>query len=295
MTGQILCAVLLVGLAGATTLTVGEGEQFATPQQAIDAVSDGDTILIRAGTYEFNDSIELRGHNDIWIIGQSGYRLICDTGSRLICNSQIDNVMWISNCDRITVSGLRATHTEPAEDQRCYGNVFVIDGCNDITIENCEINGCGAIGVYTNLVDGIVLRNNYIHDNTICAVLYYGQNLMMESNHLEGLTMEGNTILNNGGRRVDMLYCAGSHTGELAGVTNEDGYLKFIFSDPMYGDIDTCYVVPGCEGPWLEISLHSEEFIGSILDYSFREVEAYFLVYCRSNRIMEMTSVSIPD
>ena len=287
MTGHILCTVLLIGIAGATTLRVGEGEQFATPQQAIDEVSDGDSILIRAGTYEFNGSIELWGHSDIWIFGEEG--------SKLICNSQIDNVMWIINSDRITISGLSATHTEPTEDQRCYGNVFGIDGCNDITIENCEINGCGAIGVYTNLVDGIVLRNNFIHDNTICAVLHYGHNLMMESNYLEGLTMEGNTILNNGGRRVDMLYCAGSPEGELAGVTNEDGYLRFIFRDLMYGDIDTCYVVPGCEGPWLEISLHPEEFIGSILDYSYREVEAYFLVYCRSDRILEITSVSIPD
>ncbi len=295
MTGQIICAVLLTGMAGASTLTVGEGEQFATPHQAIEEVSDGDTIFIRAGIYEFNDSIELRGHNDIWILGEAGSRLISGVSTRLICNSRIDNVMWIINCDRITISSLCATHTEPTEDQRCYGNVFGIDGCNNITIENCEINGCGAIGVYTNLVDGIVLRNNFIHDNTICAVQYYGQNIMMETSHLEGLIMEGNTILNNGGRQFEKFYCTGSPTGELTGVTNEDGYLRFIFWDQMYDDIDTCYVVPGCEGPWLEISLHPDEYIGSSLEYTFREVEAYFLVYCRSDRIMEMTSVSIPD
>ena len=81
MTGHILCVVLLISSAGATTLTVGEGEQFASPQEAIDEVSDGDTILIRAGTYEFNDSVELWGHNDIWILGVEG--------SKLSCNSQI--------------------------------------------------------------------------------------------------------------------------------------------------------------------------------------------------------------
>lgn len=124
MTGHILCTVLLIGIAGATTLTVGEGEQFATPQLAIDAVSDGDTIFIRAGIYEFNDSIELRGHNDIWILGEEGLILICNVSSRLICNSRTGNVMWIINCDRITVSSLCASHTEPTEDQRCYGNDF---------------------------------------------------------------------------------------------------------------------------------------------------------------------------
>ncbi len=287
MTGQILCTVFFIGIAGATMLSVGEGEQFATPQQAIDEVSEGDTILIRAGTYEFNDSIELRGHNDIWIFGEEG--------SRLICDSQIDNVMWIINSDRITISDLSATHTEPSIDQRCYGNVFGIDSCDDITIENCEINGCGAIGVYTNLADGIVLRNNFIHDNTICAVLYHGHNLMMESNHLEGLTMEGNTVLNNGGWRLDTLHCGGSPISKLAGVTNENGYLRFIFRDPIYNDIDTCYVAPGCDGPWLDIAQNPEDYIGTDLKYCWIEAEAYFFDYCRSERIIEMISVSFPD
>lgn len=287
MTGQILCAVLQIGLAGATTFTVGEGEQFATPQQAIEAVSDGDTILIKTGTYESNESIELWGHKDIWILG--------DEGSRLICDSQIDNVLWIFNSDRITVSGLCATHTEPSEDESCTGNDFGIDCCNDITIENCEINGCGAIGVYTNLAHGILLRNNFIHDNTIWAVQYEGNGLLIESNHIEGLIMEGNTILNNGGRQLDMFHCAGSTTGEFMGVTNEDGYLRFAFKDLMYGEIDTCYIVPGCEGPWLEITQNPDDYIGSDLEYSWREVMSCLLIYNRIDEIIEVISVSIPD
>ncbi len=287
MTGQIFCAVLLIGLAGAATLTVGEGEQFATPQQAIEAISDGDTILIRAGTYELNDSIELWGHNDIWILGEEG--------SVLICNSRIDNVMWIFNSDRITVSGLCATHTEPTESESCTGNVFGIDCCNDITIENCKINGCGAIGVYTFMADGIILRNNFIHDNTLWAVQHEGNNLLQENNHIDGLTMEGNTILNNGGRQLDLFLSAGSTTGEFMGVTNEDGYLRFAFRDPMYDSIDTCYVVPGCEGPWLDVAQNPEDYIGSDLEYSWQDVLTYFLIYSRREEIKEITSVSIPD
>lgn len=287
MTGQILCTVLLIGITGAATLTVGEGEQFATPQQAVDAVADGDTILIRAGTYEFNDSIELWGHNDIWILGEEG--------SKLICDSEIDNVMWIINCDRITISGLSATHTEPTEDERCYGNVFGIDGCDDITIENCEINGCGTIGVYTNLVDGIVLRNNFIHDNTLWAVQHEGNNLLLEKHYIDGLIMEGNTILNNGGRQLDMVYSAGSTTAEFAGVNNEDGYLMFLFRNPAGERIDNCYVVPGCEGSWLEIYRNPEDYIGRILEYEWREVLTYFLVYNRGEEVREMTYISISD
>lgn len=50
---------------------------------------------------------------------------------------------------------------------------------------------------------------------------------------------EGNTILNNGGKQLDKIYCDGSTTGELVGVTNEDCHLRFVFRDLMYGDIET--------------------------------------------------------
>ena len=287
MTGHVLCVVLLISSARTATLTVGEGEQFATPQQAIDEVSDGDTILIRAGTYEFNESIELWGHTDIWILGEEGTRLVCD--------SEFDNVMWIVNCDRITVSGLTATHTEPTVDERCYGNVFGIDGCDDITIENCEINGCGAIGVYTNLVDGIVLRNNFFHDNTLWAVQHEGNDLLHEYHFLDGLTMEGNTILNNGGRQLDTVFSTGLSSSEFLGVTNANGYLRFIFAHPAHDRPDTCYVVPGCEGPWLEIYQNSEDYIGTALDYSWREVLVYAMMNDYMGEIKEITSISVPD
>jgi len=287
MTGQISCIMLLTGITGATTLTVGEGEQFSTPQQAIDEVMDGDTILIRAGKYEFNDSIELWGHSDIWIFGEEGTRLICD--------SQVENVMWIINSDRITVSGISATHTEPADDERCYGNVFGIDGCDDITIENCEINGCGAIGVYTLLVDGIVLRNNFIHDNTLWAVQHEGNDLLLESHYIDGLTMEGNTILNNGGRKLDIVYSEGTETAEFAGVNNDHGYLIFQFRNPAGNRIDSCYVVPGCEGSWLEIYQNPEDYMGMILEYEWRDVLTCLMVYNRGEEIREITFISIPD
>ncbi len=203
--------------------------------------------------------------------------------------------MWIVNCDRITVSGISATHTEPTEDERCYGNVFGIDGCHDITIESCEINGCGAIGVYTNLVDGIELSNNFIHDNTLWAVQHEGHDFLVESHYIDGLTMEDNTILKNGGRQLDMIYGTGSSTGELTGVTNANGYLRFIFRNSICDSIDTCYVLPGCEGIWLDIVQNPDVYISYTLEYDWRDVMAIFLVYDRGEEIREITSISIPD
>jgi len=285
---ELMVITLLLALSGAAaTLTVGEAEEYTTPQMAMDCVSDGDTVLIRAGEYVSNESIELWGTDDVCILGEVGTRLICD--------SETENVMWIINSDRITVSGVSATHTEPTEDERCYGNVFGIDGCDDITIEECEINGCGAIGVYTNLVDGIVLRNNFIHDNTLWAVQHEGNDLIQESHHIPGLTMEGNTILNNGGRQLDMVYSSGSSTAEFAGVLDDDGYLIFQFRNPNTEMIDSYYLTPGCTGIWLDIVQNPEVYLTYTLEFEWQEVLTSFMVYDRYEEAMEITSVSLPD
>jgi hypothetical protein len=277
--------ILAAGLSFSATLVVGEGEMYSTPQMAIDAVTDGDTILIRAGTYESDASIELWGHSDVCILGEEG--------SKLVCTGSIENVLWIINSDRITVSGLHATHMMPSEDERCYGNVFGLDGCDEILIENCDINGCGAIGVYACLMGELILRNNFIHDNTIWAIQFEGHDLLQEYDGVTGLILEGNTLINNGGTQLDMIYSEGSSTGELIGVNDEDGHIVFLLKEAFDDTPVRYYLLPGCEGPWLDIVQRTDDYLGSTLELQWREVLTYFPLYYTSYEVYEITSVTV--
>ncbi len=175
---------LLILVASATlclgnTLVVGEGEEYSDPCDAFQASVDGDTILITAGTYEYDESLVLNRLADVVILGEEG--------TELICNSSLDNVIWINSCDRILVSGLSMRHADPGEDSRCDGNVIGIDSSNDITVMNCEINGCGAVGVYIVACGEITLLDNFIHGNSAWAVQLEGHGLICESRNLDGL------------------------------------------------------------------------------------------------------------
>ena len=130
--------------------------------EMLDSCQNGDSLFIRTGEYYLSESLELWEKKNIVVTGEG----FC----KLIAQNTDDNVMWIITCENIEVRNIQATHTAPAEDERCYGNVFALDMGENVTIRNCDINGCGAIGVYIFGTENITLENNYIHDNTLWGV-----------------------------------------------------------------------------------------------------------------------------
>lgn len=287
MRSHVFILFLATGPVWASTLIVGEGERYETLHMAFEEVSDGDTVLIRAGTYQYDESPVLWQHDDVAIIGEEG--------ARLVCSSQIDNVLWIMTCDRILVSGLHATHTEPSQRNSCTGNVFGLDSCDDVVIRNCDINGCGAIGVYTFNCGSVTLTGNFIHDNTRWAVQYEGCNMLHEEDIPEGLTMEDNTIVNNGGRELEMVYDTGTFTGEFIEVARQNGCTCFVIKDPVTERPVHYYLTPGCGGPWIEIFQDPERFRGRPVCVEWRDVRSNFMLWGEVAEIMELVSIRIPQ
>ena len=147
---------------------------------------NGDEIILREGVYELTRSIELWEKNDIVLRGEG---LV-----KLICNDINDNVFWIVTCKRVRLENLHCTHTNPPEGAFCTGNVIAIDMCEDITIKDCDINGCGAIGVYNFGGRKITLKNNVIHDNTFWAIEDDGVGYIDAKKYREDLDNPGNFI-----------------------------------------------------------------------------------------------------
>lgn len=151
---------------------------------------EGDTLRILPGVYEFNASIEFWGLRNVVIEGQGEVELVC--------TSMNNNVLWLFNSEGIQLRNMKLRHTDPPEGLYCTGNVIGLDGCQDITIANCEINGCGAIGVYSYISNGLFLRGNHIHHNSFYAVEFDGVGLLSATDSISGLSFEDNLIEMNG-------------------------------------------------------------------------------------------------
>jgi parallel beta-helix repeat protein len=188
-------AILMVTLFSACTLKRQQvvifetGATFTTFKEAIEAAKEGDSIIVYPGKYVSDADITL----------SKDYVSIVGIGKpQILCTSMQENVLWIQS-DHILIKNIKASHVKPDFYANCVGNVFALDNADDITIENCEINGCGRIGVYMFSASGVVLKNNWIHNNSLSAVQVDDVNLFAETNaYQEWVKFIHNRIENNG-------------------------------------------------------------------------------------------------
>lgn len=165
------------------------GAQFKTFKEAIDNCKDGDSIIVYPGKYIYSDEINLRA-NYVSIVGVGK--------PQILCNSMEENVLWVLS-DHVVIKNLKLSHIKPNFWANCTGNVLALDGCDDVLVENCDINGCGRIGVYMFVATNVVLKKNWIHDNTLSAVQIDGVDLFTATDEYQGIIQFiGNKIEKNG-------------------------------------------------------------------------------------------------
>ena len=92
-------------------------------------------------------------------------------GNAEIATDEINShVLYFKNCGKITLSGLTVGHTEPADSYQCEGAVTRFDYCDTVNIENCNLYGCGAVGVYGLKAKNLLITNSKIYDCTFSGI-----------------------------------------------------------------------------------------------------------------------------
>ena len=80
------------------------------------------------------------------------------------------NVILFSNCSFVTVEGFTAGHTK--EMGACAGGVLHFSECDNITVENMRLFGCGVMGIDSFMCFGIDVINTEIYECTSGAVYF---------------------------------------------------------------------------------------------------------------------------
>lgn len=176
-----LAAALVGGPAFATTYTVspagsdasnGVSAPFRTPQKAVAAARNGDTILIQAGTYAAGLTIT---QNNLTIRGVGDVVL---DGSGVNSDYGIDT----EGQNGITIADLAVKNA------RVYGIFFrYTDGC---TVSNCNVSYCGKTGILTGHSSNFTVKNC----TTTYSKLEHGIYLSESGDHLKVI---GNTVYGN--------------------------------------------------------------------------------------------------
>ncbi|MEZ4686386.1 MAG: right-handed parallel beta-helix repeat-containing protein [Bacteroidia bacterium] len=139
-------------------------------------------------------------------------------GSTFIMKAYAADVVFIESSSNITLKNFKATHIEPEGPIGCTGSVIQVYGNENVTIENCQLNGSGIIGVVAYDTKNLKISGNHIYNNSKYGILYQGDGT---------LEIVNNTFENNGERGDDHVGKAldpGLGRVEKIGMgTNEEG------------------------------------------------------------------------
>lgn len=160
--------------------------------------------------YDGNNLIIVKLH-DILIEG------LTDDGGFLMTTPRYSDVLHLEKCKNITVENLTLGHEETGE---CVGDVVVLNGCEDVTIDKCHLFGCGVNGLSTNHSSDISVKDTEIYGCSFFGVVMQGT---------EDVRFEKSKVFNNGcGLNIDE-YCD-DVTFDNCELTNNRGQLFMCYS-----------------------------------------------------------------
>jgi len=138
---------------------IGPDRAFTSPDKFFEKERSNVHVIIDSGTYYSGD--------DLWISGEN--IIIEGKGEVNIFATELySNVMWVS-ATNVIIKNLHMKHFKPGEpySQNCSGRVLAFDMASNITVENCDLNGCGLAGLHDNLGNSnILVKGCYIHNNS---------------------------------------------------------------------------------------------------------------------------------
>lgn len=165
---------------------------------ALSNLTSNSKLMIPEGTYMVATRLEISELENVVIEGKGNVDIQLTDAN--------DAVFMIYGSKNVTVRNLHLKHYVPDENQVCTGGVLNLANTDNVTVEQCDLNGCGVVGISGWGNTGLKIRNNYIHDNStagISLVSPTGEDLQIVNGEmpLEGIELEGNRIEQNGSRQ----------------------------------------------------------------------------------------------
>ena len=175
---------------------IGKYRVIKSPFKYFETKRENVYVIIDEGTYFSDLELYVEGKNII-IEGRGKVNIYC--------KKLYSNVMWITGSN-IIVKNIHMKHYMPGEieGQNCTGRVLAFDNASNITVENCDLNGCGLAGLHDNMGNSnILIKNNYIHNNSLGSYTDINGGVWQKAidNH-PVFKFENNRIENNGSNRI---------------------------------------------------------------------------------------------
>lgn len=203
--------------------------RVSTADELLAAIAPNTTILLEAGIYDLSSAVDYGGPGNDWYFWDSdydGYTLkITDVqgltlagmgkGETIVTASpRYAAVFRFQDCRDLTIRGITAGHSEGPG--FCSGNVLDFIFCENVSVEDCGLYGCGVLGIWGTSCAGFNVKNTDIYECSNGAAEFSG---------CSGVAFEGCSVHDCDFNQISLYACDMTWDGQLipSGVHEFEG------------------------------------------------------------------------
>ena len=131
--------------------TLPEGETYFTPES-----TDGVTAHVTYASNTDGNTLQVRRCDNLTIRSAQGR-------ATLLATPRYANVLEFIGCRNLKLENLVMGHTQ---DGYCDKGVLELDDCNHVTINDCDLYGCGTEGFVIDCCNDVTVNRTTVHDCT---------------------------------------------------------------------------------------------------------------------------------
>lgn len=209
----ILFVFSVFQLSAVNRIVAKSGGTYTTIQEGVDAAVAGDTVIVRAGTYNEMVTVSKSGTATqyITIKGESG-AIIDGTGLTLPTTSDPCGLVYIENQSYINIQGFEIMNAVMNSTKVFQAGIFVLGAGTGIQIRNNKVSnivnslknsGCHGIGIYgtsTTALKDIVIDGNEVFN---CQT-GWSESMVLNGN-IDGFTVSNNIVHDNNNIGIDFI------------------------------------------------------------------------------------------
>lgn len=160
--------------------------KVSTAEQLLNSIASNKKIILTSNQYNLstvknvdNEYVEKQLNwdetsSDAYIF-KNVVNMTIEGNAEIVIDDINADVLSFKNCGQITLSGLTIGHTSSYDQYQCEGSVTKFDACDSININNCNLYGCGAFGVYADNTSNLNITNSKIYDCSYTGIWLTGK------------------------------------------------------------------------------------------------------------------------
>lgn len=210
----------------------------ATPSELLAAIGSDKKIILTSNYYDLSN---LSPINNEYVEKQQDYfdefldsyiiknvtNMTIEGNAEITINDKMADVLKFENCEKITLSGLTIGHSSSYDEYQCEGAVIRFESCDTININECNLYGCGAFGIYADDVQNLNVSGGKIYDCT-----YTGIWLTNYSDAIVKNTEFCDSVLASGFLRIDdsTIHCIDCNIHDIECMAWVEGFIETLDS-----------------------------------------------------------------